>query len=554
MPNNPVLMPFTERNQMPSLLDLYQQICTEKLIPSSRQKDFRTALNYLAASYDTTPEKLPLTEAIEAHYRNQLRTYFEAHPKGKSTIRNTIQAVGQILRAVHHLTQTPPIAIAPSTIPGFIAAQHDMREKSPYRHHAWMRTSRFRRYPDQWPGDIEQHWRAYCLAKKHSIEPMTLRKQTAEMQAYIGYHCLTPDARLDKLPEPAREKLLHRRYQDDLREIMTPTVLTSWDELFQPSRVQSFITWHAWRVHIATDAAVLQKSPSRPSTTGRDVAETIQYLAKCTERPEATALYMVRKQLPEPKKTHDKKASYHRFELAELEQVAQGLMAEARRMTLNPQVKHLGAKQAIRFQTGLMLALAWRNPMRARNWCEALLETNLKHVDGRWHWRFEGKEMKIDTHGGEINVFEPDVDPDVAPYLEEYLEHFRPQIPGASRSRHVFPNRFGRPLTDNDLLTRLQVHVYRYTSKRLFTHLLRSLFMTHHLTNGVDINSIAYAMNDMPATVLENYNEMMADKHRPIIHNANLQALANRHKPLTPPNIPVTPKPRKTDPDQMSLL
>ena len=44
--------------------------------------------------------------------------------------------------------------------------------------------------------------------------------------------------------------------------------------------------------------------------------------------------------------------------------------------------------------------------------------------------------------------------------------------------------------------------------------------MTHHLTNGVDINSIAYAMNDRPETVLANYNELMADKHRPIIHTS----------------------------------
>jgi hypothetical protein len=113
-------------------------------------------------------------------------------------------------------------------------------------------------------------------------------------------------------------------------------------------------------------------------------------------------------------------------------------------------------------------------------------------------------------------------------------------------------------LTDGDLLTRLKVHTYRYTGKRLFTHLLRSLFMTHHLTNGVDINSIAYAMNDTPETILANYNELLADKHRPIIRDANRRALANSNgHSLTPPVIPVTPKspkPMKTDPDQIPLM
>jgi hypothetical protein len=78
--------------------------------------------------------------------------------------------------------------------------------------------------------------------------------------------------------------------------------------------------------------------------------------------------------------------------------------------------------------------------------------------------------------------------------------------------------------------------------------------MTHHMTAGVDLNSIAYAMNDMPLTTLNNYNELMADKHRPIIADANRQALANGHNPLTPPIIPVTPKPPKIDPDQMNLI
>ena len=60
-------------------------------------------------------------------------------------------------------------------------------------------------------------------------------------------------------------------------------------------------------------------------------------------------------------------------------------------------------------------------------------------------------------------------------------------------------------------------------------------------------------MNDTPHSVLKAYNELMADTHRPIIANANRQALANGHKPLTPPIIPVTPKPMKSNLDATHL-
>jgi glucan biosynthesis protein len=65
-------------------------------------------------------------------------------------------------------------------------------------------------------------------------------------------------------------------------------------------------------------------------------------------------------------------------------------------------------------------------------------------------------------------------------------------------------------------------------------------------------------MNDTPETVLANYNELLADKHRPIIHDANRRALANGNgHTLTPPVIPTTPKPLKplkTNPNQMDLI
>ena len=108
------------------------------------------------------------------------------------------------------------------------------------------------------------------------------------------------------------------------------------------------------------------------------------------------------------------------------------------------------------------------------------------------------------------------------------------------------------------LRKQLGEHVSRYTGKRLYTHLLRSLFSTYHLTHGMDINSVAYAMNDTPQSVLKAYNQLMADTHRPIVAAANERALVhgNGH-PLTPPVIPGTPKaPRSpaVNPAQLTLI
>jgi hypothetical protein len=540
---------------MPSLLKVYQDICRENLIRSGRQKDVKTALTYLAASYDSTPDILAMSESLEATYRQRMRTYFDDHPKGQSTIRNSIQAIGQFLKAAHQLTQTASIPLAPSPVPGVVDAIRHCNEHSPYARSGRLRALHYCLTPEQWPTDIAEWWQAYRLMRKDSLRGTTLKKYTSELGAFVSYLCLSPDERLAKLPEHLHEKLHLADFRDDLIEIKAPPVLTSWEELFQLSRIKSFITWQSWRVHTMEDAKDKKRKPSRPSTLGYSVAALMASIATAMKHKKSRELKAFRVKLPKPRKIHDKTAEYHRFEFRELEHVALALMSEARKMALGSHNKHPGAGAAIRFQTGLILALAWRNPMRARNWCEAILGRNLKKQDGRWRWRFEGDEIKIGQRRGTPNIFEPDVSPDVAPYLEEYLEHYRSRLPHATTEQHVFLSRYGNPLYPDKLLFTLRAHVYRYTGKRLYNHLLRSLFISHHLTNGVDINSVAFALNDTPATVLKSYNELMEEKHRPIIYEANQRALShsNGHA-WTPPNILLIPKPPKINPDQMTLI
>jgi Phage integrase family len=552
---------------MPTLLEVYHQLCTfdPSPIPLARRKDFLTALNYLAASYDTTPDVLPVTSTLEAEYRTHLRPYLQSLAKGHSTIRNTLQTLAQLWKAMHATDRTPPIRPIPQAIPGAFMARKYLGAESPYRRISWMALSRYHRPLSAWPEEIAQRWKTFERQRRHRVRASTRTNDAAKFSSYVSYLLMTPDERLAKLPEPAQALLHTNAYADDADDITTPPLLTQWDELFQIEALNSFLTWHAWRAHPwdGPEPLIPPARPSRPSSHGRMVVQKLGIVAHLTQHPAQAAMYELYRRLPHPKKMHDKRAPMHRFELAELEHIAQAVMAEARRMYIDPNAGHPGAVQAIHFGSGLILALAWRNPMRARHWCEALLGKHLKQEEGHWHWHFEGEELKVGTreHGAKVNVFTPDVSPDVVPWLEEYLQNYRPNLPNAAHDPHVFLSRCGRPLTLQTLNDRLRTNVYRYTGKRLYPHLLRSIFVSQHLTHGVDINSVAHGLNDTPATVLAAYNELQADKHRSILQAANQRALATGQETytLTPPAIPLVPRdlrpPRtpKADEDNQQL-
>jgi hypothetical protein len=539
---------------MPSVLDVSAQVFTHipPLIPPSRQKDFKTALTYLAKAYDIKSSDLPFTPQLEVDYRQRLMEYFEADPKGPHTVRNTLQSLAQLWRAWYQIapvdvTSEPRAPVVPTrpAIPKAIAAKAHLASISPYHHGAWLTQHPYAIPESQWPAEVRERWQADRRHQRHMVRPQTLKDDTRDVSAYVSYLLLSPEARLAQLHEHAQQKLTMRIWKDDLEEITRPPVLTSWDELFDTGRLNGFVTWQAWRVHPWDDQDRQDEKPSRPNTLGKMVVGTIRRLAHRLQRPEGPMIAALAKHLPSPKKMHNKTASLHLFDFSELEMVAQALMVEARRTRVQAHnSKQPGIKQAVRFATGLVLALIWRNPLRARNWCEAELGKHIRQVDGAWRWHFEGHELKIGERHGEVNVFEPDVDEDIRAAFQEYLDRYRPNLPNANRDRHVFLSRWGTPLTTEALRTRLQIHCHRYTGKRLYTHLLRSLFTRIHLSAGLDLNSVAYALNDHPMTVLKAYNELVAEKHRPAIAEANRRALVNGNgHVLTPPIISPIPKP-----------
>jgi hypothetical protein len=518
-----------------TLLHVYQQLCTDGLLPDNRQKDILTALRYLSSSYDMTPDTLPLTPEVEISYRQQLRDYLTAQRKGHSTIRNSIQGIGQYLKAFHQLQQTLPVPVARPKTPRWAEAHKAMGEASPYKHATWLTSSRYVRHLDQWPADLLTPFEKYRRLKRDQLRPATLQGHVFSLESHVGYLSMTADERLDHLPIEARKKLGLKRYKDDLDTITAPPVLSSWNDLFVLSHVQGFVAWHAWRIHTDTDAKVYERQPSKPSTLGKMVANVLTYVAETLKRTkDARILRDYADSLPMPRKIHNKAAECHSFTFAELEEVALAMMDEARRMDIHTlhngkgYVECPGGIAAGRFQLGLVLMLGWRIPMRARNWCEALLETNLRKVNGGWFFHFEGDELKIATRRGETNVYEIEIPLEVVPCLEEYLNVWRPKLPRADEDRHVLLalRSGGGMLKPKDLYMKLKVHVYRHTKKRLYPHLLRTIFTSSMLSSGMDINSVAYGLNDNPATVLRAYNELQAGVHQQSLQDAYRRALS----------------------------
>jgi integrase len=503
-----------------SMMHVYQDICTRDLFPSSeitdpkkrrqRQSNLKTSLRYLAAACDETPERLSLTEAIEATYQSRLRSVLTAQGKGASTIRNTIQDVGQFLKAYHQLLATPPVPVVkhPEILTRIV--RDGMTKDSPDPRAAWLVTSPYWVHLEDWPADVQALWKRYREIKKHRMRESTFTKHLHHLEAYVGYLSMSAEARLAKLPPIVRTKLALHAYKRDREDIIAPPVLSSDKDLFALSSLEGFVTWLAWRRHPDRDAQVKERPPSKPTSLGFALAGVISSMAHHLKRKESKRLIQYCNEMGRPEKIHDKKAAYHTFTIDELDQVGHAMITQARQYrTHKGWNKFPGARAAIMFQRGLILLLGIRTPMRARQWAEALLDDNLKKVNGEWRWDFRGKQLKIAQRGRAQNEYTvPITDPVVVKLLEEYLEVWRQKLPRAHEDRHIFLTDRGAMLNHATLCAWFKLHVYRYTGKRLFPHLLRTIFTSDAINRGVSRNLVAYLLNDTPQTVDLRYNEV----------------------------------------------
>jgi hypothetical protein len=531
-----------------TLLKVYQKLCTEDLIPEKRQKDVLTALRYLAAAHDSTPDKLHLTPEIEANYKEQLRTYLIAQGKHLTrkgtlspTVRNSIQGVGQFLRAHHQLPQKTPIPQAKDRPKLRRGESKGFGVDSPYKHWSWLIQSPYYLPMKEWPPEVSTPFKKYRDLRKDQLRPKTLAMQTKAIEALLGYLRMDGEQRLTYLCPESREKLELQQYKDDLDAITSVPPTMAWNDLFVVRHLQSYVVWQSWRIHTPEDAQVREKPPSKLSAKAKVVGETVLRLAQHLPRKrDIQPIKTYLRHLPNPRKVHNKTAAYHQFTCEEMEQVAMTLMDEARSMVIVPVTwtgyKHPGATAASRFATGLVLMLGWRIPIRVRNWSEALIRTNLIQINGAWHWHFEGAELKVGERNGDTNVFEVRIPAQVVPYLEEYLQVWRPKLPHAATDRHLLLRHRepGGRIQPKAIYDKLRLHVWRLTGKRMFPHLLRTLFVSHAINNGMDLNSVAFLTNDKPETVLQSYNELNAQQHQQAADDFYDRVLGNGHGTRTP--------------------
>jgi Phage integrase family len=298
----------------------------------------------------------------------------------------------------------------------------------------------------------------------------------------------------------------------------------TWDDLFDAPRLRHFIQWHAARITAAAAApGGRHRHAIRITALGRMTAEVFAMIAHQTKRPNAKALGEFCKKLPVPETMHQKTDPIHTVSFRELEDLGLHLLALARRpLRIRAEDRFPGAKRAVQCQTALLIRLWWRVPLRSRSMREMDIALPgaersqprlYKDHEGTWQLRYQGEQLKIGERRGRMNEFRVPFPPDLVPHLEEYLRDFRPHIPNADRDPHVFLGQTGAPLTQRTIWYRFSSTVFAYLNKRMYPHLLRTMWTdTYLLNSGGDIDTAAYMLNDNPTTVLKYYHELRADQ------------------------------------------
>jgi hypothetical protein len=477
----------------------------------SRKKDILTSLRKLALALDVPLQTLDLA-LIEHTYRDTLTSYFASvnPPASIHTQRNTVQNLKQLFRAAHDaglLQQSPPFKR--------LTIQEAMATASQSAHYRVRTSNVMSRYlvpVNQWPAELREPWEAYTLERQFDLRDTTLRLYEKLLTPYVSF-----GLRCDASP------------------------LTTWNQLFDIARLRRFIAWHATRVDESWTREMGEppESKTRITHTGTEASRVVAMLALYLKRPEATALGVFCKKLPDPAPWHHKTAPIHTISLRELDEVGVQMIAEAKAHVHRTATyrKAPGLFRAITYQTGLLIRLWWRVPLRNRAMREMDMplpgesgDTARLYWDasGTWQIRYQGEQLKVSRRRGRTNDFRVPFPPELVPNLEEYLTDFRPLIPHATTTRWLFLSRNGQQLNQSNMWWRLFYPVYRRTGKRVFPHLLRQKWTDSYLlTSGGDIDTAAYMLNDSPTTMLTYYHELIGDQQVPKAYAFNQAILGN---------------------------
>ena len=490
------------------LLDLVHTLTVRGILPTSRAKDMKTSVQKLADAYQLPVERLDLVQ-IASTYQDVLTAYFASlvPVPSRYTIRNTKQNLAQLFRGAQTLGL---LTVAMPTRPTRLntrQANIEASQRTPYMLRSYPYLSKYVIPKSDWPAAVRQPWDEYC-ASRDGVRESTLILYERQLSTYVSYSL--------GVEQPG---------------------ITQWRQLFEVARLRRFVRWHAARVN-ASDGG-----QSRITATGFQAVKILVMLAKHLRfRREYRDLSAYYQQLPTVEPWHHKDSPIHTFTPQELEEVGLWLRAASQEPMLRVRekyVKHIGLHRAIQNQTGLLIRLWWRVPIRSRSMRE--LDIKLPAAGARvsrrqprlyqdeqqvWQLRFQGEQLKVGQRRGKINEFAVPFPPELVDHLEEYLTRFRPLLPKADTTPNLFLNRWGDAFSSQAIWRKLSTNVYKHTRKRIYPHLLRTLWVdTYLLESGGDIDTAAFMLNDSPQTVLKHYHELRAERQVPKAYDFNRRIL-----------------------------
>jgi hypothetical protein len=480
-------------------LEIVQTLTARGLLRSSRAKDMKTSLQKLANACQVPLASLNL-QAVAPTYHDTLRTYFAQLSPAPSlhTQRNTFQNLAQLYRAAEASgmsMRARAVHRSPTRL-GYRAARQAMKATSLYK--VYYNHPYYRVPSCQWPPEIVQEWQRYKTSLSFEVKEKTLMTLDDLFDAYMGFN-LT----IDHPP------------------------IQQWPQVFEVERVMRFVAWHAKRL------SAKLKDPVRTTELGVRLTDLLVTLAARQERPEAFALRRFRKRLPKPPPMHQTLRPEHHFTLAELDAVGLQIMAEAKiPVKTQGRVKYHGLRAAIAYQTGLLVRLWIRVPMRSRAMREMDLDGRLYHDErGRWWLQYRGDQLKVNAVGGETNIFRIPWPADLTDNLETYLREYRPRFPNAATSSYLFLNADGGPFTQDGIWERFSVAIYQSLQKRIWPHLVRTIWADAYLdAHPGDWEGAAAMLNNTPAMVMKKYRRFRREQHLQKALGFNTRVFGRGHR------------------------
>jgi hypothetical protein len=433
------------------------------------RKDLKTAVRVLAQALQCSdPQHCPLeqyNQPLPTLYR-LVEDYLSAQGKSAHTIRNAKNNLSRLFRLAEKqqlFSLTPPQ----------LSVRYNAR-KIPNRPGSPPHTGTYLSLR-QWPRELQDDWTAFVTWATLPLVPgrdaslkkrlTTIENYKHHLESYFGY----------------------------LHHTLHIPALT-FNNLFDISFVTRYVQWHINILH------------KRPTLFIKEfLTHLLVLIHQYRPQPELEEqLVKLQKTIPRPYPLYNKEDAWVPLKTID----AIGRAQWPTRPPKTQQDRHPGIVFAAQAGIALMLRLWCYVPLRQRNMREMLLDTNLaKDTDGKWRITFKNDQLKIATKRGKPNIFQVAFPHDLVPVLKEYLSRWRPILLARTSQdeRHVFLKRNGQPYDMTSLWNATRYAVYSYTEKRWHPHIIRTVWATEMIRNGMSFLDVAYMLNDRPETVIAKY-------------------------------------------------